>query len=179
MAHTPSLVLVVSGHSVDWLAVGFVAVLAIIGVALFQFSVTGRRNKKTAPVGYTGRVLERPSVTLPEPGDASCQWHAEGRGWVVGQRSSARSVLEVRDGALTLSLRPWIIQSVLGAHLYAEADDDDFVAFPVRWHGRTCVGLRRPDVTAYFATSEPETVLGVIATAGFRVTWAEERARRI
>lgn len=175
MAQTPSLYFVASGRSAGWFLIVFLAILA---VGLLQFYRTGRRNKTTAPAGYTGKVLERHSVALPEPGNTPYLWRAEGRGWIIGQRSSARSVLEVRDGALTLRLRPWILQSVLGGHLHAEADDD-FVAFPVRWHGRTCIGLRRPIESAYFETSEPETVLGVLAAAGFQVTWAEEGARLI
>lgn len=171
---TPTLGLATT-QTANWF---LLLLLGILAAGLVQFYVTGRRNSRAGSERLTGRVLEPQRVVLPESGDAPYLWRAEGRGWIVGQRGSARSVLEVRQGAITLWLRPWILQSVLGGHLHAEAGDD-FVAFPVRWLGHACVGLRRPDQSAYFETTEPETVLGVLAAAGFQVSWAEEQARRI
>ena len=174
MLHVPVLYVSANG---PWAEIFFVWVLVVIAVGLVQMGVSRRRNTKVAPTGYTGTVLQPRIVTLPEPGNTPYRWRAEGRGWIVGQRSSARSLLEVREHALTLTLRPWILQSIFGGHLHGDADDS-FTAFPVRWHGRTCIGLRGRDDSAYFESPEPEIVLGVLAAAGFNVTWAEERARR-
>lgn len=175
MSQMPVLIVSANGPGAE---IFFILVLVIIAVGLVQMWISRRRNAKVAPTGYTGTVLQPRTLSVSEPGNTPRPWQAEGRGWIVGQRSSARSLLEIREGTLTLTLRPWILQSVFGGHLHGQADDTGFTAFPVRWHGRMCVGLRGRGDSAYFESPDPQTVLAILAGAGFTVTWAEERARR-
>jgi hypothetical protein len=141
-----------------------------------SLSVARARQKRPLHVRETGVVL----VPVAHPGGPSA-WRHIGAGVLVGRLGKVTAtwplvVLELVGGELTLRMRPQWLGTAFGVRPLRATANSEAVAFPARgWFRSLYVGIRTDHGEAYFWTANREAMLAMLESAGFRVTWAEQK----